>query len=376
MKGVDVPEITATISIEDEAATDLFPSLIELEVEEDHRLAGMFKIKLATTKADDGLWIFLDDERVKPWKKVTISATVADGEVELITGYITLIKPHIDLNESQSVLEIYGTDATCLMSVEEKIKDWPNKSDSDIAQEIFAGYNLTATVDATEVIHDEAVSTIIQRETDAQFLKRLARRNGFECFVKGDTGFFRKPVLTEPAQPVLAIQFGAETNLLAFDARLNALRPAATEMHQIDTIGKQVEDAVVESSDQRLLGRDGTLSLATPNGAAARLFVKHAVATGQPEMEKLCRALFDEAEWFIEASGKIDSAIYGAILQAKKLVPIKGVGESFSGIYYVTKVKHVFTLDGYVQEFTARRNAMAPSGPADFAGGGLLGGLL
>lgn len=370
-------QIAATIKIDDEDAPDLFASLLEMEVEEDHRLAAIFNIKLAISRQGDGLWSFLDDERIKLWGKVVIAVTVDDEEVELITGYITQLKPHIDPDENNCWLKIYGMDASSLMSVEEKIKDWPNKSDSDIAREVFQTYSLTPEVEETGVTHDEAVATIIQRETDIQFLKRLARRNGFECFVEGDKGFFRKPVLSEPPQPVLAIHFGAETNLVSFDARLNALRPTAVEMHQLDTIAKEPQDAVVDGNEQRQLGRDGASSVAPPQGVSARMFVRHAVATSQPEMENLCRAMFDEAEWLIEASGEIDSALYGAALRAKQLAPIKGAGEIFSGVYYITSVRHVFTVDKYVQHFTARRNALIPAGPDDFGGGGsLLGGLL
>jgi phage protein D len=371
-----MPQISASILINDEPAMDFFPSLLEMEVEEDHRLASILRIKLAINKLDDGLWAFLEDERVTLWNKIKISAMVEDEEVELITGYMTQIKTHLDPDENQSFLEIRGMDATSLMNLEEKIKDWPNKTDSDIAREIFQSYDLTPEVEDTGVTHDEAVATIIQRETDIQFLKRLARRNGFECFVKEGKGYFRRPVLSEDPQPILAAHFGSETNLVHFDARLNAFRPTRVEMHQIDTIGKEIQDAIAESAEQRQLGRDGAFSVEVPDGITARMHVKHAVATSQPEMENLCRALFDEAEWFMEATGEVESATYGNVLRAKKLVPIKGVGETFSGIYYVTNVKHIFTVDHYVQRFTARRNAIAP-GPGDFNGGGsLLGGLI
>ena len=45
------------------------------------------------------------------------------------------------------------------------------------------------------------------------------------------------------------------------------------------------------------------------------------------------------------SSRRIDTTNYGSVLQTKQLVPIKGVGELFSGLYYVTSVKHVFTMD-------------------------------
>jgi len=371
-----VAEITATISIEDEPAPDLFLSLIEMEVDEDHRVAASFRIKLAMNRKTDGLWTILDDERIKPWARMTISVNVADEEVEIITGYVTRITPHVDPNPNGSHLEIWGLDPSCLMSLEEKVKAWPNISDGDIAQQVFSQYKLKPKVEGTEVIHAEAMGTIIQRETDIQFLKRLARRNGFECFVSGDTGFFRKPPLDGEPLPVLAAHFGPETNLINFDAKLNTLLPAKIEMHHVDTVGKQIEDAVIEAGEQEQLGRDRAESIVAPNGIISRTHVRHAVAVGKPEMENLCRALFEEAEWFIEATGEVESVLYGEVLKARSPVPIKGVGEIFSGIYYLTHVKHLFYLDTYTQQFTARRNAMAPSGPGDFAGGGSLPGGL
>ncbi len=347
-------------------APDLFASLLEMEVEEDYRAAAMFRIKLAINREKNGLWRFLDDNRLKLWSKVELSVTLFDEKTLLMAGYVTQIRPSIATDENASVVEIYGLDGSCLMSMEEKINAWPNKSDSDIARTVFQSYNLTPEVEDTQIVHDEAVATIIQRETDIQFLKRLARRNGFECFVKGDKGYFRKPVLIQVPQPVLAAHFGPATNLVSFEARLNALKPAAVEMHQIDTIGKQIQSVAVDTSQQRHLGRDNPASVSAPGGIGARLFVKHAMATGLPEMENLCRALFDEGEWLIEAKGELESVAYGTVLQARSLVPIKGVGEIFSGLYYVTKVKHLFKVDRYTQQFMARRNALAPTGPSDF----------
>ena len=370
-----MPGIAATIEIDETDASDIMLSLAEMEIEEDHRLTARFRIKLAINLLGDGSWSFLDDERLVLWNKISIKVNVADEEIELLKGYITDIKPHIEDQENNSYLVLMGMDGSCLMSVEEKIKDWPNKTDSDIASEVFQSYSLDAQVDTVDVVHDEAISTIIQRETDIRFLRGLARRNGFDCFVKGDAGYFRKPVFTEPPQPVLALHFGAETNLQSFDASLNALRPAKVEMFQIDTIEKEILDADIQESDQRQLGRDAALSVAIPDGNGSKMFVKQVLATGQPEMENFCQALLDEAEWFIEASGEINTVIYGSVLQTRKLVPIKGVGESFSGLYYVTNVKHVFAVDSYIQKFSARRNALAPT-PSDFTGSSPLGGLI
>src|SRR5258708_6989204 len=243
--------ISAAISIGGKPAQDLFLALLEMEVEEDHRLASVFRIRLSIQLQDDGTWALLDDDRLQLWKKIEITASIDDDETPLITGYLTNIDVHIDPDENNSYLELKGMDATCLMNLEEKIKDWPKQSDSDIATQIFKNYNLTPKVDDTGVTHDDTVATIIQRDTDIQFLKRLARRNGLECVVRGDTGFFAKPVLTGQPQPVMAALFGADTNLDSFEGRIMATRPVQVEMHQIYTIEKQGLDGSGSQGQQR-----------------------------------------------------------------------------------------------------------------------------
>src|SRR5262249_6400654 len=151
----------------------------------------------------DGTWTHVDDDRLTIWKQVEISAGLDDDAQPLLKGYITHVRPIFGAGLDDSHLEIWGMDASVLMDREDKLKDWPSKKDSDVASEIFDTYGLTPQVEDTGIVHDEQVSTIIQRETDIQFLKRLALRNGYECFVDGDTGYFRTPQLSATTQPVL-----------------------------------------------------------------------------------------------------------------------------------------------------------------------------
>jgi late control gene D protein (GPD) len=360
---------------EGETQHDVGSSLLELEVEEHHELAGVFRTKVAIVRGEDGLWTNLDQNGPTPWTRVEIKFNLGDREEPVMTGYVTQIRVHIDASEGASYLELVGMDATSLMSVEEVIKDWPGKSDSEIASEIFEKYGLDTEVESTDVTHDDTLSTIIQRESDIQFLKRLSRRNGFECVVVGDTGIFGKPALDGDPLPVLAAHFGDDTNLTTFDAAWNALRPSAAEYHQIDVVAKEVSSSVVETSALDPLGRDGAVLPTTlPAGATPRVFVRHEVATGVPEMDGLANAVVDEASWFLEARGEVDSVRYGDILHARRVVPIKGVGELLSGLYYLTSVKHLYNTDRYTQSFVARRNATVGR-PDDFgdSGSGLPG---
>jgi hypothetical protein len=84
----------------------------------------------------------------------------------------------------------------------------------------------------------------------------------------------------------------------------------------------------------------------------------------------------DGGEWFVTGEGEVAANYYGTILMPHNTVTIKGIGETYSGIYYVTRVTHVFGTDGYTQTFTVKRNALNPLGTEKFSDvGGLLAGL-
>lgn len=109
-----------TIEIEGEEVGDLYPDLISLEVELDDELASMFRMRIAILQQPDGVWTYLDDDRLMIWKKVKITAGFESGIEELISGYITHVKPSFDPDPSRCTLEIWGMDGSVLMDREEK----------------------------------------------------------------------------------------------------------------------------------------------------------------------------------------------------------------------------------------------------------------
>lgn len=355
------------IEIEGKEINDVYPDLVSLEVELDDELASMLRLQIAILQQPDGTWTYLDDERFRIWKKVAITGGFESGTEGLISGYITHVKPYFDPDRSRCTLKIWGMDGSVLMDREEKLKDWPNKKDSDIASEVFKNYGFTPKVEDTRVIHDEAVSTIVQRETDMQFLKRLALRNGFECYVEGKTGYFRSPQVDATPQPVLAVLFGDETNVHHFSVEVNATIPANVAMFQVDRANKELLDAAADSSTLAALGATRAAKLLASGMKPGQVYIGMNIATGNPEMAALCQGLFHEGDWFVTGEGEIAANQYGHVLKPRSTVTIKGMGETYSGVYYVTHVTHAFTPDGYSQLFRVKRNAIMPTGSEDFS---------
>lgn len=356
---------------------ELYQDLVSLEVELDEELAGMFRLHVALSLQPDGTWKYLDEESLTIWKKVVITAGLENDSEQLILGYITHVRPAFGTGLDDNTLEIWGLDASVVMDREDVLKDWPNRKDSDVAGEIFQAHGLTPQVQDTNVVHDEKVSTILQRETDIRFLKRLALRNGYECYVDGNTGYFQPPQLSSTPQQMLAVQFGDETNINRFELDVNALAATTASLFQIDHDSKEVLGAVSTPGNQQAFGTNGSDSYLGAGVDSGLVYIGRSVTTGNPEMTALCQGLYDESEWFVTGEGEVAANQYGNVLKPRVPITIKGIGETYSGVYYVTHVNHLFNADGYVQRFRVKRNGLMPTGEEKFSAdaGGLLGAL-
>ena len=69
----------------------------------------------------------------------------------------------------------------------------------------------------------------------------------------------------------------------------------------------------------------------------------------------------------VTATGSLNVVRYGAILKARRLVGLRGVGPAFDGLYYVKNVKSSIKRGEFKQDFTLTRNGLlstVPSVPA------------
>lgn len=359
---------------------ELYDDLLEVVVEDNGALADIFNIRLAISPLQSGEWKYVYDDTFFLFNRVLIKAWFDNGVSEvLIEGYITTVSTHFDAEEGKSYLEIQGMDPTVLMNLQEKAKAWPDKKDSEIAKTILNEYGFDPVVEDTTTIHNEKDFTVMQKGTDMQFLRNLAQRNGFECYVETDskgmaTGYFRRPVLNETPQKELSIRFGKESSLVYLKSHVDSLKPLAVGAVQIDIKAKETKSEIAKIPGLEKLGKN-----ALPELIRTRLLsllpasdvpISNIRLTNQQPVSILkssSQAVLDEGSWFVSVQGEIDSVAYQSILKAKRTVIVKGAGKVFSGKYYVTKVSHIFTKEKkYVQRFEARRNALEPDGREKF----------
>jgi len=352
------------VSLNGERRDDIRDDLAEVEIEEDVAAGSVFRLRLSTAALGDRSWRHLEDPDLAIWNQIAIRAGYPDNHEVLIDGFITHVNVALSgSGAEESYIELTGGDATVLMDLQDKQVAWVNKKDSDIAQAIFDANKLAWEVEDTEFLRADQIATTLQSESDIRFLQRLAARNGFECFVSGRRGYFRTANLQDPPQSPLTVPVG---NLRALRFAIDGTAPTELEIRRFDPFEKREQREVLTASPERALARR---TLADLRGGArhGRRMLRQQTAIAKQELRARLRAGYADANGFAVASGEIDGRSYGAVLRARRLVAIDGAGPSHSGHYYVTRVRHVFSGDDYVQSFDARRNAVGLLGTERFA---------
>lgn len=404
-------DLSYKLAFDDEPVDTLFyGDVVSLTVAEHTAGASTLQLRLVTSRTDDGSWRYLEDSRLALFSKVSVKlgftgggglaallgalagglggAGGNDGLEPIFDGYITTVEAGLGSVPGGAYIDISAMDTSVLMSLEEKIVAWPNLSDGDIVSQIVASYGVPVQAESTATVRQANDTTILQRATDIQFVRELAQRNGMEFYFETDKdsgevmAYFRPPQLDGTPQPDLAIQFGEQSNLSNFTARLNGQRPLNVKVAQVDIKANSPNSVQVGDSQLAPLGASdaaalvgGPLgSLITPKEAQAQMLVLGPPTSDATELRTLAQAVRDEASWLISARGEVNGSAYQSVLRPRRLVLVKGAGTPYSGKYYVTSVVHELKSDSscsYMIKFEARRNARDLDGSESFGGGGL-----
>lgn len=364
------------------ADDDFYNALSSLEVEENADLPGAVQLSLPVGRSSTGDLTYVSDDRLKPLTNIAV-VTTPEGQAAacIFDGYILSHKLHLQTGVTASTLQVWGQDASWLMNLEEKTKEWVDVTDGAVANAVFGDYGITPASDNTaddSPSHTEAGHSLMQRMTDIQFLRSLARRNGKLCRVACTdkpgqrTGYFAKPKLDGDPALTLTINDPDTWTVDVLDFEWDVARPSAVQARQAlfndadaDGASADTSDSGLTLLDQRGLadfaGKPMTVRLTAPVDDAG-------------ELKMRAQSLLREAGWFVRCEGEADVSRLNAVLRVGTVIQIDGAGSLNSGKYMVWSVRHTINAQSHKMKFVLMRNAV---GPAPFGGGGgLLGGLL
>jgi uncharacterized protein len=344
------PEFTVTVNgspLPNQAVADL----IKVSVVDDVDAPGMFAITIVAWDTAQMKAKWIDDALFREGNPVVVSFGYRDQVLNSLSGDIAGLEP--DFPEAKPpTLTVRGYDRRHRLMRSRKTRSFTNCKDSDIVSQVASDANLRPQVEDSGV----RLPYVLQHnQTDLEFLATRARRINFEVVVKDHDLLFRPRKIDDAAKLTLH----REVELLQFRPRLTTLgQVPQLEVRGWDPTKKQeiVGKAGVGDETGLMAGSNSGPSAtrrAFNTSGSARV---KAPVQSQDEADAMAKRGFAEmALSYISADGV---CIGEPRMAAGTVVKIEGIGDRFSGSYYVTSVEHSFRPGkGFRTYFSARRNA-------------------
>jgi phage protein D len=356
------------------APPDVAAALQELVVEATLDGASSFRLRLGTRQTPGGDWPLADTDTFSPGASVRIGASIGANPLPsfVFAGYVaTQSVVYADTSGGSSV-EIGGLDRTALMNLEDKTVAWPNQPDALIATQIFAQNQLIPVVDPTGPVLIDPEGTTVQRGTDIRFLRRLARRNGFEVWIAPqpntgiEMGCFRAVSTSGSPVATLSARAGDATSVTRLRVSYDMLRPTTAKVDALDF--RHSSQSADVSNESGLIGRSSALGQLSPSPVSR---LTGTGLTNAADLQRAAQAAVDRASYALRAEGEVDATV--GPLRPGDLVKLAGVGTAYAGSWLVRAVTHRFTPDGYTQRFVAARNAVGTDDLLGAAAGAVAG---
>jgi hypothetical protein len=357
------------------APKTFYDRLTLLEVDENAELPGAIQLTLPVTTRGNSATEDLtqvEDAHFRPFSHIAVVVKIDGRRDECIfDGYVLSHKIHLEAGTTASSLRVWGQDASVLMDRVDRVKEWQG-TDVEAANSIFRnGYSFRPSEqnsDPDAPQHPESGHTLMQRSTDAQFLRERARRTGklfrvcCEDRAGDNVGYFIKPNLKGNPVLTLVLNPQKQATVDALDFEWDVMRPTSVLARQALFSDKEEDGADGGAQESGLDALDRT-PLAQFVGkqeynAVTRLTV---CVDDAGELKQRSASLLTESNWFVRCIGEGELSRLGAVLRVGRLVSIAGAGNLHSGKYFVWSVHHTFTATTHRMRFVLVRNAVGPT---------------
>jgi len=333
---------------------------------------------------------------LRPFNRVVVVVRFNLTPTVLLDGVITQMQLTPSEEPGGSTLTVTGEDVSVLMDLEENTESYGNMNALVRLGKILARYpslGLLPDLDPAlkqALLIDQSVSTVSipkKNGTDYAYLSHLAERYGYVFFVRpsllpntnvaylGPPGQADSMAALFPP-PALSVNMGPQTNVdsinfaysgivfeqvqttrseplanvkvpvmslpISTDPPQAAMPPA---VYQLGTYRKVRADQPLTGGDDRRRGRvrDG-------------LMVPMALSDAQGRTNA-------SSQLVVTATGEVDGLRYGAVVNARSSVDLRGAGVTFDGRYYVQSVTHSIRKGQYKQQVTLQRSGVFPLSP-------------
>lgn len=358
LSGKDRAPAECVITVDGTEIASLYPFLLEVGVETSRTEAATATLSFETRRDETGKWTVQDAGILVPWAQIVISAAFGTRVEEVMRGYIREVNLETPADAGAAQVKVACQDESIRLDRAHNRVTWGTadtpSSDTQVLDQILGAYGLSR--DPESGAGQDRLVGVAQDDTDIKFLKARAEFNGYELIFREGSVYFGPMRLSGQPQDTILVYAGADTNCLSLNVRADGHQADAVAYDAPATSGSTTTPETV-SPDLPLLGT----THAGSDSAGLEPFVWKLSAEAGADAERL-RALAQMKANDLDihrvlGEGELDGTIYGHVLKVGLPVPVDGLGDWLSGVYYVDAVSHSFTAQGYRQRIKLLRNA-------------------
>lgn len=351
---------------------DLYPFITEVTVDAARAEATVATLTFETRRDERGAWFVQDDGRLVPWASIVIEAAFGSVVEEVMRGFIRQIHADYPEDTGNARVTVECRDDSLALDREHVREVWGGDApatDTLILTSILGKYGLApdpanGSGQTGLVLHQDA--------TDIEFLRRRAEANGYDLFFRSGLAYFGPMRLDAEPQATIMVYAGEQTSATRFAVRDDGHQADRVTFDRAETAGSGTLSETLEP-DLPLLGNEAA------NGAGSGLpeFAWRMSRQGEmseDEWRARAQRRANELSLRVRGEGELDGSLYGHVLRVGEPVGVDGVGERYGGLWFVDRVRHRFSSDGYRQSFTLLRNAYGDN--LGSGAGSLLAGVL
>jgi phage protein D len=320
-----------------------------------------------------------DSPQLQLGARVSVRLGYADKLLTVATGTVSTLSPKFP-DAASPTISISGVDGLVRLKdrkpAENEEKIYRNVADWEIAVKIAQRNQLRFEVTEEGPTHDRVVQ---KNQDDASFLMERAKRLDFDCYILPDpqtgleTLYFIKPTDGRDGRPIRVYRLAYAPGLTTGPTALpDGLIPNLIDFTPTLTVSKQVSKVTVRGWDPRTKqaiaftataenlpagqnsadGQSGPEVAESTLGGRQEVLIDAPVTSDQEARELAISLLRERAYEFITATGRVAGL---PELRPGDNLEIYGLGQRFSGAYFVKRVEHALNTSGFFTTFTGRR---------------------
>ncbi|HYH84237.1 MAG TPA: hypothetical protein VEX60_02075 [Pyrinomonadaceae bacterium] len=347
---------------------DVVRDIVQVSYKDSLQEVDSFEITINNWDAEKRSFKYIDDTIFDPGKEIELwMGYFGKDKLRLmIKGEITSLRPNFPAT-GQPTLAISGLNLIHRMRTKQESHTYVRQTDSSIAQEVGKRLKekLGVTVETNPLEKEERYDYVLQdNKYDIIFLMERARRVGYDIFVKesseNDTAGESKLYFGKSdgvKRVTYQLSFGK--SLVEFQPELST----AMQVGKVTVFGwdNKKKERIKYTATRKELRTKGVGSKGRQGAVEQSFGDREEIIADRPvnslnEAKKLAVETLEQiAKEMLKGRGTVVGL---PDLRAGGVVMIDGMGDRFSGRYFLTGTTHSITDAGYTTQFECRREEL------------------